>query len=121
MDCLFCKIINGEIPCYKIYENEFVLCFLDINPMSNGHTLIVPKKHIKDVNDLDNETLSRINDAAKIIIKKLQNTLNPDGFRFVQNNGNIQEVKHYHLHIVPTYINKPNNKKVQDVYDELIK
>ena len=59
-DCIFCKIINGDIPCYKIYENDYVLAFLDINPDSDGHTLIIPKKHFTDLDDIDLETLKHI-------------------------------------------------------------
>ena len=59
MDCLFCKIIKGDIPCYKIYENEFVFAFLDINPDSNGHTLIIPKEHFTDIDDIDSNTLKK--------------------------------------------------------------
>ena len=58
MDCLFCKIINGEIPCYKVYEDDIVLAFLDVNPDSLGHTLIIPKKHYQDLMDIDSNTLS---------------------------------------------------------------
>ena len=70
MDCLFCKIINEEIPCYKIYENEFVLAFLDINPDSDGHTLIIPKEHYKDVFDIPTEVLSHIYSVSKDIMKE---------------------------------------------------
>lgn len=119
MDCIFCKIIDGVIPSYKIYENESVLCFLDINPDSNGHTLIVPKKHIKDIYEIDNETISKINEASKIIVEKLDKTLKPSGYRLVQNNGIVQEVKHYHMHIIPIYSEKTNNISVEEVYNKI--
>lgn len=119
MDCLFCKIINGEIPCYKIFENEFVLAFLDINPDCDGHTLIIPKKHFTDLNDIDLETLSHINDSSKKIKKLLEKKLNCDGISLLQNNGDVQEIKHYHLHLKPYY----NNKKSIEIlkHDEFIK
>ena len=72
MDCLFCKIINGDIPCFKIYENEDVLVFLDINPDTDGHTLIIPKKHFTDLDDIDLRTLANINKASKEIKKILE-------------------------------------------------
>ena len=116
MDCIFCKIINGDIPSYTIYENEYVKCFLDVNPNSMGHTLIIPKKHFKDVYDIDIEYLNEINKASKEVIKILDEKLNPNGYKFVQNNGILQEVKHYHLHIIPSY-NKKNNIDVSDVFN----
>ena len=119
MDCVFCKIIDGDIPSYTIYEDDYVKCFLDINPISNGHTLIVPKKHFKDINDIDIEYLTKINEASKIIVKLLEEKLNPNGFKLEQNNGIIQDVKHYHLHVIPHY----NNKKVikaEEVYKTIV-
>jgi len=120
MDCIFCKIINGDIPSYTLYENEYVKCFLDVNPNSNGHTLIIPKKHFKDAFDIDDLYLNEINKASKIILNLLNEKLKPVGFKLVQNNGNLQEVKHYHLHIIPNYI-KNNKKSVENVFNELTK
>ena len=68
-DCLFCKIIDGNIPSYTIYENEFVKCFLDINPKSAAHTLVIPKKHYTDIFDIDLETLNHINEGVKKVIE----------------------------------------------------
>lgn len=119
MDCIFCKIINGDIPSYTIYENEYVKCFLDVNPNSNGHTLIVPKKHFKDIFDINENYLFEINKASKIVVEILNKKLNPQGFRFIQNNGNLQEVKHYHLHIIPNYINE-KTEKVDTIYNKII-
>ena len=103
MDCLFCKIINGDIPCFKIYENEDVLAFLDINPDADGHTLIIPKKHFTDLDDIDLNTLESINKASKEIKKILDEKLGCIGISLLQNNGSCQEVKHYHLHLKPYY------------------
>ncbi len=111
MDCLFCKITSGEIPSKTIYENEHVKAIMDINPTSNGHILIIPKKHVTDFTEMDNVTLGHINNAAKIIKEKLYNALNPDGLVLVVNYGLTQEVKHYHLHLIPAY------KKHQDLID----
>ena len=106
MDCIFCKIINGEIPCMKIYENDYVLAFLDINPDCDGHTLIIPKKHFTDLGDIDLTTLEKINEAAKEIKNILEDKLNCIGISLLQNNGSVQEVKHYHLHLKPYYKGK---------------
>lgn len=119
MNCIFCKIINGEIPSYKIYEDEVVLAFLDINPDSNGHTLIIPKKHYTDIVDMDNETLTHIFDVAREIKVKLEERLHCDGITFVQNNGDVQEVKHYHLHIKPYYKESSEKISVEEVYNLL--
>ena len=128
-DCIFCKIINGDIPCMKVYEDDVCLAYLDINPDSDGHTLIIPKKHYKDIYDIPNDTLSHIYNISKKIMKLLEEKLGCDGFTLLQNNGSIQEVKHYHLHIKPHYKdrksielikNKDLIKNPKDIY-EIIK
>lgn len=119
MDCIFCKIIKGEIPCLKLYENEKVLAFLDINPDTDGHTLIIPKKHFKDLDDIDDETLLSINKTSKKIKKMLEEKLNCDGVSLLQNNGDVQEVKHYHMHIKPYYKGKKSIEMIK--HSEFIK
>lgn len=121
MDCIFCKIINNEIPSYTLYENDYVKCFLDVNPLSAGHTLIIPKKHFKDVYDIDNNCINEIHKASKIIIKLLDSKLKPSGYKLVQNNGNLQDVKHYHLHIIPNYINGHKKINLDELFTYLIK
>ena len=130
MECIFCKIVNGEIPCLKIYETDKVLAFLDINPDSDGHTLVIPKKHYKDMDDIDNETLIEIEEAARRIKKILEDKLNIDGLSLLQNNGSVQEVKHYHLHLKPYYKDKKtievikHSEKVNDpkeIYNKIMK
>lgn len=120
MNCIFCKIINGEIPSYTIYEDEIVKVFLDINPDVNGHLLIIPKKHFLDLDEIDNNTLIHIMETAKKMKKLLQDKLNIDGLTLIQNNGSIQEVKHYHLHLKPYYKNKQEIIKVENIYKNLI-
>ena len=115
MDCLFCKIVNGEIPSYKIYEDELVYAFLDINPDSNGHTLIIPKKHFLDLDEIDINTLTHILEVAKKLKLRLESKLNCDGLTLIQNNGDIQEVKHFHLHLKPYYKNS-KIKSVEEIY-----
>ena len=110
MDCIFCKIINGDNPCIKLFEDDLVLAFLDINPDCDGHTLIIPKKHFKDINDISLDVLTHIYNISKDIMKLLEEKLNCNGFSLLQNNGSVQEVKHYHLHIKPYYDNKPSIK-----------
>ena len=100
---IFCKIIKGEIPSKTIYEDDKVLVILDVNPRGNGHSLIIPKKHYKDLYDIDNETLIHIFDVAKKIGDMLEDKLHCNGITLEQNNGICQEVKHFHLHVIPRY------------------
>ena len=118
MDCIFCKIVNGEIPCYKLYEDEYVIAYLDINPMSPGHTLIVPKKHTLDISSIDNDTMLDVIEVAKVLRTRLENKLNIDGLTLIQNNGDVQEVKHFHLHLKPFY-KEPKTLSLEEVYDIL--
>lgn len=119
MECIFCKIINGEIPSYTIFEDDLVKCFLDVNPDSNGHLLIIPKKHIKDLDDMDSTTFNHIFEVAKNMKKLLEDKLNIDGVTLIQNNGLIQEVKHFHLHLKPFYKHKTPKMDIKEVYEIL--
>lgn len=126
MDCIFCKIIKGDIPSYTIYEDEIVKVILDINPVSNGHMLIIPKTHYVNLMDIDDSVLSHIMNISKELYKKYKDKLNMDGLTITQNNDYGQEVKHYHLHLIPRYENdniefiKPTNlDSVEDVYKKM--
>ena len=118
-NCIFCKIVNNEIPSMKLYEDDLVIAYLDINPDSDGHTLIIPKMHYKDRFDIPDDTLKHIYIVAKNIMKDLEKKLGCTGFSLVQNNGDIQEVKHYHLHIKPCYYDKKSIEILK--HKELIK
>jgi histidine triad (HIT) family protein len=100
-DCIFCKIIKGEVPSYKIYEDDFVFAFLDINPLAKGHTLIIPKKHKKDIFEV--EDLDKIAIVAKFISKKIKEVLNCEGINIYHASGEAagQTVFHFHVHIIP--------------------
>ena len=105
--CVFCKIVNGEIPSYKIYETDNVMAFLDISQNTKGHTLVIPKKHIESIFDLD-EQIGR--DLFEAVIKTTNILKNKLGFKDVNllnNNGSLagQVVNHYHIHIIPRYGN----------------
>ena len=119
MDCIFCKIIKGDIPSYTLYEDDLVKVFLDIDPKENGHTLIIPKQHFKDLDDIDEETLSHIFKTAKKIKKLLEEKLQIDGVTLVQNNGLSQEVKHYHLHLIPNYEISQKIVNVAEIYAKI--
>lgn len=128
MECIFCKIANKEIPSFKIYEDDIVYAFLDANPDSNGHTLIIPKKHFTDLDDIDLDTLKHINNASKKVKKVLEEKLNCTGISLLQNNGSVQEVKHYHMHLKPYYKNKTSIEiikhkeyidNIEDIYNKI--
>lgn len=120
MDCIFCKIVNGDIPCYKLYEDDKVISFLDIDPKTNGHALIVPKVHTLDITTIDNETLLHIIEISKKITSLLKDKLNINGYTLVQNNGAPQEVKHFHLHIIPTYEKENKLEEVETIYNKIM-
>ena len=103
MDCIFCKIINGEIPSKVVYEDDLVKVFLDINPTTNGDTLIVPKKHFKDFRDIDNETLTHIYNIINKLYPIYQEKLNCDGLTISHNTDYGQDIKHFHIHFIPRY------------------
>jgi histidine triad (HIT) family protein len=102
-DCIFCKIVKGEIPCFKIYEDEKVISFLDINPVSQGHTLIIPKIHAANLWEIQEEDLMAVQLAAKKIVNAMKSTFDLLGVVCMQLNGRgvNQLVMHYHLHLVP--------------------
>jgi len=117
---IFCRIINGDVPSYTIYEDEIVKVFLDVNPVHNGHCLVVPKKHYKDMYDIDTDTLMYIFNIAKDVSKVIDDRLHYDGVSFCQNNGVAQEVKHFHLHIIPKYEHE-EDMAIEKVYELLTK
>lgn len=106
-NCIFCKIIGGEIPSAKLYEDEDFVIILDAGPASLGHALILPKEHYANVFEMPEELLAKCVNLAKVWGEKLVKTLNADGLNLVQNNGLAagQTVFHYHLHMIPRYEN----------------
>lgn len=120
MDCIFCKIVRGELESFTVYEDDIVKVFLDSNPDSNGHMLIIPKKHYVNITDIDMNTLDHIMMVAKKMYRLIMEKLNPDGIKLVQNNGILQVVKHYHLHLIPAY-KSSNDMNIKEIYDILMK
>lgn len=107
MDCIFCKIIAGHIPCVKVYEDDQTLAFMDINPRSDGHCLIVPKTHAPTFFDIQERDLMAVMATAKKVAMAIKETMAPDGMIVYQLNGRValQIVDHYHLHLVPRWEN----------------
>ena len=104
MECIFCKIITGEIPSYKLYEDDNVLAFLDITQGTKGHTLIIPKTHVENIFDLDEKTAQNVFKVVPKIANALKKTFHPIGLNIVSNNEKpLQSVFHFHIHLIPRY------------------
>ncbi|OIO18655.1 MAG: HIT family protein [Candidatus Magasanikbacteria bacterium CG_4_10_14_0_8_um_filter_32_14] len=105
-NCIFCKIIAGEIPNYTLYEDDFTLAFLDITPRAKGHTLVIPKVHAENLLELDESHVKNLLLAVKKAQEKLDKVLKPDGYNIGWNHGEAggQVVPHLHIHIMPRYV-----------------
>lgn len=123
MDCLFCKIINGEIPSKTIYEDELVKVFLDISPCTNGHSLIVPKEHLKDFRDVNEKLLLHIHEIINKLYPIYKEKLHCEGLTICNNTEYGQEIKHYHIHLIPRYskdnVHLISNKQLLKDLDEI--
>lgn len=119
-NCIFCKIINGEIPSKRIYEDDKVIVMMDINPVVDGHVLVIPKEHKTDFTELDSELLNHIYDVAKKLTPQLLEKLECNSMTFTVNYGDAQVVKHFHLHLLPNYGRSEAAKSVDEVF-EIIK
>jgi len=102
-NCVFCKIVAGQIPSYKVYEDEQTLAFLDIKPTSAGHTLVVPKKHYANLEEVPEDVLAAVIKTVKKIGKSLKDNLPTAGYNISENNDPIagQIIPHLHFHVVP--------------------
>lgn len=106
-DCIFCKIASGEIPCHKVFENEFVLAFLDIHPCSKGHTVVIPKQHFEELKNMDHKSWLAMMNGLKLTSELVDSVLKPAGLNIGTNNRKAagQAVPHAHWHIIPRYEN----------------
>jgi histidine triad (HIT) family protein len=107
IECLGCKLANKMEPVQVIYENDHICCFLDIEPFNNGHTLILPKKHFLDVEELDPLTAEAIMIASIKISKAIKQLYAPDGISICQNGGLFNDLGHYHMHLIPRFHGHP--------------
>ena len=123
--CIFCKIIKGEIPSYTIYEDDKMKAFLDVNPVSNGHVLLIPKTHYKNFLDTPDELIKEMYHTIKTkIYPLLEEKLKITGLSICQIG---KDVNHYHIHLIPQYedeefdfkYNKENIKDVEEIYNKL--
>lgn len=106
-ETIFSKIIAGDIPSFKVYENDYVYAFLDISQVTKGHTLLVPKKVSANIFETDEETMKHIGAALPKVANAIKSAFNPDGLNIIQNNGEFadQSVFHLHFHLLPRYEN----------------
>jgi len=105
MECVFCDIVKGKLNAYKVYESENYLAFLDINPRSKGHTLVIPKEHYSSILELPEEKIYGLFNTVKIVAEKIVKNLNARGINICINNGKEagQVIPHLHVHIIPRY------------------
>ena len=103
--CIFCDIVAGKLPAFRLYEDDLFIAILDRFPVNPGHTLIIPKFHAEDIFGLCEKEAPQIMPLAMKVAAKIKEVLKPDGFNILQNNGKAagQEVFHYHLHIIPRF------------------
>ena len=130
-DCVFCKMVEGQIPCAKIFEDDTVLAFLDIGPVSDGHTLVVPKQHFEKLHDCPTELLGGICSRLGAIAGAVAKAVNSHGYNLLCNNGRAagQLVKHLHFHIIPRNVGdgvfdrwpsyKYEDGKIEDIADRI--
>jgi histidine triad (HIT) family protein len=103
--CIFCAIVEGRAPAEVVFEDEETLAFMDIHPANPGHTLIIPKRHVRDIYDLDAETAAAVMGTTVRVAKAIKSALQPDGMNLVQSNERAasQDVFHFHMHIIPRW------------------
>lgn len=130
-NCIFCKIIKGEIPCTKIYENDSIISFLDISPANKGHCLVMPKNHYETLLETPDNNINQTIIMAKKIARAMNLSLGNEGFNILINNKKEagQLVPHLHFHIIPRFDNdniklnwqpkKYNNKEIDEFADKI--
>mgnify|MGYP001945642809 CR=1 FL=1 len=129
MNCIFCKIVAGELPCYRVYEDERVLAFLDIQPLARGHTLVIPKQHFARLEEMPEDLAGACASVATMLSRRVIAATGCTGWNLLQNNGRVahQAVDHVHFHIIPRWAGDtfdftwPAGKLDKDDAAELVK
>ncbi len=103
MDCLFCKIASGEVSSSKIYEDQTAVAFLDINPLSKGHTVVIPREHGGTILDYSKEVMESFFGSVQAVVARVKESINPDGFTIGINHEIGQAVPHLHVHVIPRW------------------
>jgi histidine triad (HIT) family protein len=108
-NCIFCKIIAGELPGQIVDQDERTVSFMDINPATRGHALVVPRRHVRDLLEIDPEDLTAVAVAAQRLAKRVHERLGPDGINLLNSQGSAawQTVYHFHIHVIPRYAGDP--------------
>ena len=108
-DCLFCKIVAGEVPAQIVAEDERTFSFMDINPATRGHALVVPRRHARDLLEIDGDDLAAVALAAQRLARRAHDRLNDDGVNVINSCGRAawQTVFHFHIHVIPRYEGDP--------------
>jgi histidine triad (HIT) family protein len=108
-DCIFCKVLAGEIPSERIYEDEHAIAVMDINPWTRGHAVVFPRKHAANLFEIEDDELEHVAVAAKRVATKMRDTLDCDGINLLQSNGAAawQTIFHLHVHVIPRYEGDP--------------
>jgi len=132
--CVFCSIVSGEIPAYKLYEDEETLAFLEIDPSSAGHTLIISKEHIEDFMDLDDKLMLPVMRSVQKVAKMIEKALGADNFTIGVNSGKIvgRHVEHVHVHVIPRFpddeghyiqgvVNRPSKETLEEIKKKIVK
>ena len=103
-DCIFCKIINGELPSKTVYEDDLIKVIMNINPNTNGHLLVLPKEHYINIMDIPDEVVTHsLKVIRETLFPLLKERLNCEGLTLAENNELGQEIKHFHIHLIPRY------------------
>lgn len=112
MDCLFCAIVAGDIPSTKVYEDELTYAFMDISPASEGHLIVVPKRHSKDILEIGADDLNAVALTGQRLARRVTEVLGADGVNLLNNRGEHawQTVFHFHLHVIPRYADKSRDR-----------
>jgi histidine triad (HIT) family protein len=108
-DCLFCKIVAGDVPATLVHEDERTVAFMDINPATRGHLLVVPREHAENVLEIDPEDLEAVARTGQAMARRVRDKLGADGVNLLNSTGSVawQTVFHFHLHVIPRYENDP--------------
>jgi histidine triad (HIT) family protein len=108
-DCIFCKVLAGEIPSERVYEDEHVVGVMDINPWTRGHAVVIPRRHATNLFEISDEDLGHVAVGAKRLATKMRDTLGCDGVNLLQSNGPAawQTIFHLHMHVIPRYEGDP--------------
>ena len=109
-DCIFCKVLNGDLPSEKVYEDEHAVAVMDINPWTRGHAVVIPRRHAADIFEIGDDDLSAVILAAKRLATRMRDTLGCDGVNLLQSNGAAawQTIFHLHFHVIPGYEDDPH-------------